>query len=126
MIKLPIANYDLTHNPELGKFTKHGKLERSQTSAALRTTGQLASQDTLYKSTKHWKTNYGNNNNEMVTNPINKSERPLWSYPRQAYTSGRGTFQSQYMSQLGTYGHNPRKILNQDSDKMTNEATDMK
>ena len=44
-----------------------------------------------------------------------KSERPLWSYQRPAYTSNRGYYQTEYGARLGTYGHNPRSKLNAES-----------
>jgi hypothetical protein len=71
-----------------------------------------------YKTTSHWKTNYGSVNHEVETSDKNRSERPLWSFPRQAYVSNRCYFKTEYMNKLGTYGDNPRKKLNHESDKI--------
>ena len=57
--------------------------------------------------------------------PVTVSERPLWSYPRQAYTSKRGYFHTEFQMSLGTHGHNPRNKLPQESEKQANEHHDL-
>jgi len=52
---------------------------------------------------------------------VTKSERPLWSYNRQAYSSKRSYFHTEYQKSLGTYGHNPRNKLPADATKTLNE-----
>ena len=49
------------------------------------------------------------------------SERPLWSYPRQAYTSKRGYYQTEFQKSIGTHGHVPRNKLPQESEMQGNE-----
>ncbi len=53
--------------------------------------------------------------------PVTVSERPLWSYNRQAYSSKRGYFQTEFQKSMGTYGHNPRNKLAADSEAQPNE-----
>jgi hypothetical protein len=53
--------------------------------------------------------------------PVSVSERPIWSYPRQAYSSKRSFFQTEFQMSIGTYGHNPRAKLPTDSDFQGNE-----
>lgn len=52
---------------------------------------------------------------------MSKSERPLWSINRVAYSSKRSNFGTEYQASLGTYGHNPMNRIPADSTKMTNE-----
>lgn len=58
---------------------------------------------------------------ENLEKPTTVSQRPIWSLPRQAYSSKRSYFHTEYSKSLGTYGHNPRNKLNAESDKMKNE-----
>ena len=58
---------------------------------------------------------------ESLSKPTTVSQRPIWSLPRQAYSSKRSYFHTEYNKSLGTYGHNPRNKLNGDSEKMQNE-----
>ena len=53
--------------------------------------------------------------------PVTVSERPVWSYPRQAYSSKRGYFQTEFQKSLGVHGHNPRAKLTADADGQANE-----
>lgn len=56
-----------------------------------------------------------------MANPVTVSERPVWSYPRQAYTSKRGYFQTEFQKSLGVHGHNPRDKLSGDAEAQGNE-----
>lgn len=82
---------------------------------------QAAAEGTLNQSTSHWKTEYKGTVDESHTKPKNKSERPVWSYPRQAYSSKRSYFHTEYSKSLGTYGHKPENKLPKDSTKLKNE-----
>jgi hypothetical protein len=95
--------------------------KHSMTAPTLQKTGEQAvldSKHTSYKSIAHWQTNLAAANIAILDNPINKSERPQWTFPRQAYTSNRSNFRTEYMNNLGTYGDNPIKKLNADSEKL--------
>jgi hypothetical protein len=50
----------------------------------------------------------------------NQSSRPTWSINRQAYTSGRGTYKTEFQSAIGTHGTKPRDKLNFDTEKIDN------
>ena len=69
----------------------------------------------------HWKSTYNGVVEERLSKDRQRSERPLWSLPRQAYSSKRSYFHTEYMKSLGTYGHNPRDKLNHGHEKMENE-----
>lgn len=56
-----------------------------------------------------------------MANPVSVSQRPLWSYPRQAYSSKRSYFQTEFQKSIGTYGHNPRAKLPHDAEFQGNE-----
>lgn len=75
--------------------------------------------------TSHWKTSYQGVNEITTTQQASRAQRPEWSLPRQAYTSKRSYFQTEYMKSLGTYGQNPREKLNQDHDKMSTELHEL-
>ena len=40
-----------------------------------------------------------------------KSRRPLWSINRQAYSSSRGSYLTEFADSIGTNGRVPRTIL---------------
>jgi len=54
-----------------------------------------------------------------------RSERPVWSLPREAYTSKRSYFKTEYGNSIGTYGQNPRDKLPSDSTKQSNEIHEL-
>ena len=60
-------------------------------------------------------------NESQMANPVTVSERPLWSYNRQAYSSKRSYFQTEFQKSIGTYGHNPRNKLSSEADAQGNE-----
>ena len=82
---------------------------------------QASGQESLAGSTAHWKSNYKAVNDDQLSKPLTKSERPVWSYPRKAYSSKRSYFSTEYQKSLGTYGHNPRNKLPEDATKTLNE-----
>lgn len=53
--------------------------------------------------------------------PVTVSQRPVWSYPRQAYSSKRSYFQTEFQKSIGTHGHNPRAKLPGESESQGNE-----
>ena len=71
--------------------------------------------------TSHWKTNSQMTNDNQMASHLTISERPLWSYPRQAYTSKRGYYQTEFQKSIGTHGHVPRNKLTQESEMQGNE-----
>ena len=54
-----------------------------------------------------------------------KSERPVWSLPREAYSSKRSYFKTEYSNSLGTYGSNPRDRLPHDATQQSNAVHDL-
>ena len=82
---------------------------------------QKAGEKTLAGATSHWKTNSQQTNESQMAAPVTVSERPLWSYNRQAYSSKRSYFQTEFQKSIGTYGHNPRNKLPTDAAAQGNE-----
>ena len=52
--------------------------------------------------------------------PNNPSTRPVWSYPRAAYSSKRSFHHTEYSRTMGSYGHKPREVLGADAEKIDN------
>jgi hypothetical protein len=73
----------------------------------------------------HWKSNYAATNDEQLSKPVSKSERPLWSLNRQAYSSKRSFMQTEYQNTHGTYGHNPRNKLPHNAAAQFNEVNEL-
>ena len=105
------------NKPELFAYTRRAKYDPSKTNEML----QNAGQQSLGTSTSHWKSNSQMTNENQMASPVTVSERPLWSYNRQAYSSKRGYFHTENQMSLGTYGHNPRAKLPGESEMQQNE-----
>lgn len=140
--------YDLRHNPELFRYTKQGKAQmqglhnmtdrkpvselRRVASTNIAGKGPAPQKgdsnvhnDTLYKTTKHWVTNYQGENNKTIARPASQAQRPIWSYPKREHAARRTFFKTEYENTLGTYGHNPRNMLNQESTSLKNDVNDL-
>lgn len=140
--------YEFLHNPELYKYTKAGRLANQSMGttmnprasselkrvaetnvagrvAAIQRQDNATSNDKLYKTTKHWNTEYQAENNKTLSRPHSQSQRPFWSYPKREHVARRTFFKTEYQNTLGTYGHNPRQILNHESTKMENDVNEL-
>ena len=108
----------MTHKPELFSYTKRSAYEIAKTGQP-RTFAQTG-KESLANSSAHWESV---NKSEIQANlkhePI-KSTRPVWSLPREAYTSKRAYHETEYSNSLGKYGHNPRNVLPGDATKQSN------
>jgi hypothetical protein len=49
----------------------------------------------------------------------------MWSLPREAYTSNRSYFRSEYLNSYGANGHNPRDLLPHDATKQSHATNDL-
>ena len=112
-----IVQYDLMNKPELFAYTRRAKYDPTKTNEMLQNAGQAS----LGGSTSHWKSNSQMTNEQQMAAPVTVSERPLWSYNRQAYTSKRGYFHTEFQKSLGTHGHNPRAKLPEEAESQANE-----
>lgn len=131
--------YEYLHNPDLFKHTKAGRdefyrntygvprasteLKRVASENITKTEGQT--NNNLYKTTKHWTSNYQNDSNKAVSRPHSQAQRPFWSYPKREHVARRTFFKTEYENTLGGYGHNPRKILNHESTKLESEVNEL-
>lgn len=80
------------NKPELFAYTRRAKYDPNHTNEMLKNAGQQS----LGTSTTHWKTNSQMTNENQMASPVTVSERPLWSYNRQAYSSKRGYFHTEH------------------------------
>ena len=118
-----MAHYEVSHNPTLFQYTRRAAYEGQGKTGG----SQLADagEKSLALSAAHWGSTYKNNVDESMQQPFSKSTRPVWSLPRQAYSSKRSHFTTEAQVSLGTYGYNPRNKLGQDSEKMENERHEL-
>ncbi len=111
------------HNPALFNHTKRAAYEAAKTGqpSAFAQTGKA----TLSSSASHWQTVYKTEVQENLKNEPIKSQRPLWSLPREAYSSRRAYHETEYTNSLGKHGHNPRDILPHDATKQANQVHEL-
>lgn len=138
--------YEYLHNPELYKYTKIGRTaaQLQSTNNNLRSSTELGragssniisdkvkggkngtTTDSMYKTTKHWQSNYQMDNARSQSRPNSQAQRPFWSYPKREHKARRTFFKTEYENRLGTYGHNPRAVLNAESTKLETEVSDL-
>lgn len=120
-ITLRIVNYEYSHNPDLFNHTRVGKIEAMRKTmqdggngtsmgagntlgkagattigfnrSASSATSSVSSSDAGKAGmTSHWKTTYNGVAEGTLSKPAHRAERPLWSLPRQAYSSKRSYF----------------------------------
>jgi len=102
-----MIEYDLGHKPELFAYTKRATYEAAKTGTEIphpTTLAQTGATAMNAKSAAHWGSIY---KHEVLTNTEMgriKSTRPLWSLPREAYTSKRSSFETEAGSQYGKQG----------------------
>jgi hypothetical protein len=137
------------HNPDLYKYTTIGKIQLAQSEPRKANTlsstnlkkvssnniaGRVAKMQRLenekrasqkFATTQHWETNYQTINRNTVSAHGKQAERPFWSYPKRAHLARRTFYKTEYENTLGTYGHNPRKILDHKSTKMENDVNEL-
>jgi len=65
----------------------------------------------------HWKSSYKEVVRDVEEREKIKSRRPLWSINRQAYSSSRGSYLTEFADSMGAHGHKPRNILGFESTK---------
>jgi hypothetical protein len=106
----------MSHKPELYNFTRRGQIE-SQRTGQIPTLSNAGAQS-LSGTTQHWKSVYAGCNDETLSKEPFRSERPVWSFNRVAYSSKRSFFETEYSRSLGIYGYNPRDKLNSESTKL--------
>ena len=67
--------------------------------------------------TGHWKSTYKEVVKDVEGRDKIKSRRPLWSINRQAYSSSRGSYLTEFADGFGNHGHKPRTILPYEAEK---------
>ena len=122
-----MVSYELVHNPSLFNSSKIGRdLSKTQTSfgrsnsskpGALSLTSHGPRVNTSIAPTAHWQSTYRKTSNQVASGGWNPSKRPMWSINREAYSSSRCTYTTEFSETIGTYGHKPRSILGFDSVK---------
>lgn len=114
-----MIHYDLGHQPHLFGYTKRAQYEQA---TGKHTGFQSAAQETLGGSATHWNTTYKAEVQTALEKEANKSRPPMWSLPREAYTSSRSYFKSEYNNSFGPMGSNPRDKLPYDATKQSHEC----
>ena len=105
------------NKPALFAYTRRAAYDPQKTESMLQKAGTAA----LGNATSHWKTNSQQTNESQMAAPVTVSQRPVWSYNRQAYSSKRGYFQTEFQKSIGTHGHNPRAKLDGNAEFQGNE-----
>ncbi len=54
-----------------------------------------------------------------------KSRRPLWSINREAYSSSRGLYSTEFHESFGKYGENPREKIAADAKQLSHIKNDL-
>jgi hypothetical protein len=118
-----IVQYDYAHRPELYALTSQGRQAAAATQNKLDVFDDKKSEAsaTNRPSTTHWVSTYKGAVEESMAKPINRSSRPEWSLPRQAYSSQRTFFVTENMRSYGTYGSKPQDAINPNSNKQENQ-----
>lgn len=80
---------------------------------SLTTAGETVSKNIDPK--MHWGSQYKNVVNDVASRDRIVSRRPLWSINRQAYTSQRGYYTTEFADAFGNHGHRPREQLPYDA-----------
>ena len=83
-------DYDLMNKPELFGYTRRAKYDPEFTETFMSKT--IEEKPSLSRTTTNWKTSMQSTNETQMAAPFSASQRPLWSYNRQAYSSKRGYF----------------------------------
>lgn len=135
-----MLDYDFAHRPQLFNSTKLGRdqaakgiqptMNRSVSSknAAFKSMSLTTAGATVAKNvnpTSHWIPTYKSTNDTVDEAEKIKSRRPLWSINRQAYSSSRGRYVTEFADAFGKHGHNPRDVLPSDSTKQVNKVNDL-
>ena len=113
----------MTHQPQLVGYTKRAGYE----AATGKHTGfaRVGEQAVKSGSSSHWATTYRAEVESTLNKESQKSRPPMWSLPREAYTSGRSHFASEYNLNYGPNGSNPRDELPHDASKQSHAVTDL-
>ena len=123
MSKHPISitlsvHYDLSHQPNLFGYTKRAHYEQvtgKQSGSGFSKVGEQA----MGGSVSHWTTTYrAEVESNLQKEPI-RSRPPMWSLPREAYSSQRGFWKTEFNMSYGANGDNPRDKLPHDATKQT-------
>ena len=76
---------------------------------------------TLYKTTKHWNSNYKEANLKCFEKAADKAQKPKWSEIKPAHTSDRMFKETEYHKAFGCFGSNPRNKLPASTTQLKNE-----
>lgn len=132
--------YEYAHNPSLFNSTKLGRDQKAAEARGISQTTSTAKGNAFQQMTlsragetvaknvnpvSHWKAISKAVNEKTTEGERIKSVRPMWSINRQAYSSSRGMYTTEFMDSMGKHGHNPRNILNADSEKAENKLNEL-
>ena len=97
-----LIDYDLRHNKDLFQYTWTGMRSASQPARPRRSNPAA-----MWTAQNFYKTSYKQQQEQATSTHTNQAQRPLWSYPKAAYTSQLGFFNTEAHGTMGKYGSNP-------------------
>ena len=75
--------------------------------------------------TSHWQSSYKKVITDLGEKDRIVSRRPLWSINRQAYSSQRGSYTSEFADAFGKHGDRPRDILPHESISQSHKKNEL-
>ena len=130
-----MVSYELVHNPKLFNSTAIGRNMSKTAQGGFRSQStkpmmQLSAAPARVavnhpQTTSHWISNYRNVSNIVASRERVPSRRPTWSINRQAYSSARCNYMTEFGDSIGKYGHNPRDNLPFEATKQANKNNEL-
>ena len=115
-----MVSYELIHNPKLFNSTQLGRNLSKTAQGGYRSTStkpmmQLSAAPARVAvnvpPTSHWTSTYRNVSGIVASRERIASRRPTWSINRQAYSSARCNYVTEFSDSIGKFGYQPRDFL---------------
>lgn len=119
-----MLGYEFVHKPDLFNSTTLGRAAAAQIASGTKRsstakgpignmtiTNEPACVAKNIVPTQHWESTYKNNVQTTTERDRIVSRRPTWSINRQAYSSTRGQYLTEFTDSFGKMGDDPRDIL---------------
>lgn len=116
----------MTHQPRLFAYTKRATYEALKTGEPIkRESFANLGKESLANTASHWGSVYKNEVESNCAKGRIRSERPVWSLPREAYSSKRSHYQTEFGHSFGKNGENPRDKLPHSAVRQGNETHEL-
>ena len=135
-----MVGYQFIHKPSLFNSTKLGRdqLQNQEQGTFTRTSSAknnafapmtlTSEKETVARNinpVEHWESTYKHYANEVAQADKLKSRRPLWSINREAYSSSRGLYSTEFHEAFGKFGDKPRDRIPGDAIKLIHIKNDL-